>query len=230
MQYGTPSSRLCARAKPNTEPSKSSASNLIGAEKRHSVRVSCARSRAGGGRRTGHVRRAPVEDRSRMAGEGLPRLPAFGFPTLSRSGARLQPLLYTGQPGAKRRKQALSILEPPEGSVDCVHQFRRPLLRSQERLSLQAPCRSRHPTLWHCRLTRTRRDRSRYPGQMSRRWLTTRRRAATPRNLRGRLVPLTTISVCRLPHLEQTSRSRQSSAGVSVPCRAAISAGSGSTC
>ena len=229
MQYGTPSSRLCVRAKPNTEPSKSSASNLIGAEKRHSVRVSCAGPRAGGGRRTGHVRRAPVEDRSRMAGEGLPRLPAFGFPTLSRSGARLQPLLYTGQPGAKRRKQALSILEPPEGSVDCVHQFRRPLLSSQERPSLQAPLRSRHPTLRHRRLTRTRRDRSRYPGQMSRRWLTTRRRAATPRNLRGRLVPLTTISVCRLPHLEQTSRSRQSSAGVSVPCRAAISAGSGST-
>jgi hypothetical protein len=108
MQYGTPSSRLCARAKPNTEPSQSSASNLIGAEKRHSVRVSCAGPRAGGGRRTGHVRRAPVEDRSRMAGEGLPRLPAFGFPTLSRSGARLQPLLYTGQPGAKRRKQVLS--------------------------------------------------------------------------------------------------------------------------
>jgi len=72
------------------------------------------------------------------------------------------------------------ILEAPEGSVDCVHQFRRPLLSSQERPSLQAPLRSRHPTLRHRRLTRTRRDRSRYPGQMSHRWLTTRRRAATP--------------------------------------------------
>jgi hypothetical protein len=99
---------FCVRAKPNTEPSQSSASNPIGTEKRHSVRVSCAGPRAGGGRRTGHDRRAPVEDRSRMAGEGLPRLPAFGFPTPSRSGARLQPLLYTGQPGAKRRKQVLS--------------------------------------------------------------------------------------------------------------------------
>ena len=107
------------------------------------------------------------------------------------------------------------ILEAPEGSVDCVHQFRRPLLSSQERPSLQAPLRSRHPTLRHRRLTRTRRDRSRYPGQMSRRWLTTRRRAATPRNLRGRLVPLTTIWACRLPHSEQTSRPRQSSTGVS---------------
>ena len=98
----------CVRAKPNTEPSQSSASNPIGTEKRHSVRVSCAGPRAGGGCRTGHDRRAPVEDRSRVAAEGLPRLPAFGFPTPSRSGARLQPLLYTGQPGAKRRKQVLS--------------------------------------------------------------------------------------------------------------------------
>jgi hypothetical protein len=97
------------------------------------------------------------------------------------------------------------ILEAPEGSVDCVHQFRRPLLSSQERPSLQAPLRSRHPTLRHRRLTRTRRDRSRYPGQMSHRWLTTRRRAATPRNLRGRLVPLTTTSACRLLQREQTS-------------------------
>ena len=141
-------------------------------------------------------------------GKALPRLPAFGFPTPSRSGARLQPLLYTGQPGAKRRKQCYPILEAPEGSVDCVHQFRRPLLSSQEHPSLQAPLRSRHPTLRHRRLTRTRLDRSRYPGQMSRRWLTTRRRAATPRNLRGRSVPLTTISTCRLPQREQTSRSR----------------------
>src|ERR1700720_326693 len=31
----------CVRAKPNTEPSQSSASNPIGTEKRHSVRVSC---------------------------------------------------------------------------------------------------------------------------------------------------------------------------------------------
>jgi len=38
-----------------------------------------------------------------VTGEGLPRLPAFGFPTPSRSGARLQPLLFAGQPGAKRR-------------------------------------------------------------------------------------------------------------------------------
>jgi len=54
------------------------------------------------------------------------------------------------------------------------------LLSSQEPQSLQAPLRSRRPTLRRRRLTRTRPDRSRYPGQMSRRWLTTRRRAATP--------------------------------------------------
>src|SRR5260370_23293413 len=98
---------FCVRAKPNPEPSQSSASNPIGTEKRHNVRMSCAGPRAGGGRRTGHDRRAPVEDRSRVAGEGLPRLPAFEFPTPSRSGARLQPLLYTGQPGAKRREQVV---------------------------------------------------------------------------------------------------------------------------
>ena len=45
-----------------------------------------------------------------------------------------------------------------------------------------------------------------------------------------RPVPLTTISACRLPQREQTSRSRQSSTGVSAAYRAAISAGSGSTC
>jgi hypothetical protein len=77
------------------------------------------------------------------------------------------------------------ILEAPEGSVDCVHQFRRPLLSSQERPSLQVSLRSRHPTRRRRGLTRTRLDRSRYPGQMSRRWLTTRRRAATPRNLQA---------------------------------------------
>src|SRR5260370_15325823 len=46
---------------------------------------------------------------------------------------------------------------------------------------------------------------------------------------RRRSVPVTTISPCRLPHMEQTSRSRQLSTGVSAPYRAAISAGSGST-
>jgi hypothetical protein len=44
-----------------------------------------------------------------------------------------------------------------------------------------------------------------------------------------RSVPLTTISTWRLPQREQTSRSRQSSTGVSAPYRAAISARSGST-
>jgi hypothetical protein len=60
-------------------------------------------------------------------------------------------------------------LKATKGSVDCVHQFRRPLLSSPERPSLQAPLRSRHLTLRHRRLSRSRRDRSRYPGQMSRR-------------------------------------------------------------
>src|SRR5438874_6294530 len=40
---------------------------------------------------------------------------------------------------------------------------------------------------------------------------------------------VTTISMSALPHLEQTSRSRQSGTGVSAPYRAAIAAGSGST-
>jgi hypothetical protein len=39
-----------------------------------------------------------------------------------------------------------------------------------------------------------------------------------------RFVPVTTISISRLPRLEQTSRSRQSSTDVSAPYRAAISA------
>ena len=117
------------------------------------------------------------------------------------------------------------ILEAPEGSVDCVHQFRRPWLSNRVRPSLPAPLRSRHPTQRHRPLTRTRRDRSRYRGQMSHRRLTTLRRAATPRNLRDRLVPLTTISACRLPQRGQTSRSRQSGTVVSTPYCAAISAG-----
>ena len=78
-----------------------------------------------------------------------------------------------------------SIREATKGSVDCVHQFRRPLLSSQERPSLQAPLRSRHPTLRHRRLTRTRRARSRYHGQRSRQWSTT-RRVVTCRNLGAR--------------------------------------------
>ena len=127
--------------------------------------------------------------------------------------------------GAERPKRVLVGPRTPKGPVDCLHQFRCRLLSSQERLSLQAPLRGRHRTRRHRGPTRSRRDRSRYLGRMSRRWLTTRRRAATPRNLRGRLVPLTTISACRLPHREHTSRSRQSGTGVSAPYRAAISAG-----
>jgi len=44
-----------------------------------------------------------------------------------------------------------------------------------------------------------------------------------------RLVPVSTISASRLPHREHISRSRQLRTDVSVPYRAAISAGSGST-
>jgi hypothetical protein len=42
-------------------------------------------------------------------------------------------------------------------------------------------------------------------------------------------VPVTTISTCRLPHCEQTSRSGQSRTGVSAPCRSASSTGFSST-
>jgi DNA-binding winged helix-turn-helix (wHTH) protein len=44
-----------------------------------------------------------------------------------------------------------------------------------------------------------------------------------------RSVPLTTISTCRLPHCEQTSRSRQLRTVVSASCPCASYAGSGST-
>ena len=160
---------FCVRAKPNTEPSQSLTSNPIWTEKGHSARLSCAGPRAGGGRRTGHDRRAPVEDRSRGAGEGLPRLPAFGFsyPFSIRSTAYCCSILDSLERSGGSR--CYPILEAPEGSVDCVHQFRRPLLSSQERPSLQAPLRSRHPTQRYRRLTRTHRDRSRYPGPMSHR-------------------------------------------------------------
>ena len=44
--------------------------------------------------------------------------------------------------------------------------------------------------------------------------------ASPPMNRRERcgLVPLTTMSTCRPSHLEETSRSRQLSTGVSAPC------------
>jgi hypothetical protein len=63
--------------------------------------------------------------------------------------------LHFRQPGANRRKRVLLGRGTPKGSVDCVHQFRHPLLSSRERQSLQAPLRSRHPTLRHRRLTKT---------------------------------------------------------------------------
>jgi hypothetical protein len=44
-----------------------------------------------------------------------------------------------------------------------------------------------------------------------------------------RSVPVTTISTCRLPHGEHTSRSRQLGTAISAPYRCACSAGSGST-
>jgi hypothetical protein len=54
-----------------------------------------------------------------------------------------------------------------EGSVDWVHQFRRPLLSNRERQTLRVPLRSRSQTLRHRRLTRSH-HRFRYPGQTSR--------------------------------------------------------------
>jgi len=46
---------------------------------------------------------------------------------------------------------------------------------------------------------------------------------------KNRLIPVTTISTCRPPQREQTSRWRQPSMDVSAPHRVAISAGLGST-
>jgi hypothetical protein len=60
------------------------------------------------------------------------------------------------------------VLEATKGSVDWVHQFRRPLLSSRERQSLRVPLRSRSQTLRHRRLTRSHHHRFRYPGQTSR--------------------------------------------------------------
>jgi hypothetical protein len=121
---------FCVRAKPNTEPSQSSASNPIGTEKRHSVRVSCAGPRAGGGRRTGHDRRAPVEDRSRVAGEGLHDCRPSGFLPFSIRSTASTAALYWILDSLERSggSRCYPILEAPEGSVDCVHQFRRPLV------------------------------------------------------------------------------------------------------
>src|SRR5580692_4876441 len=73
MQYGTPFLRLLRSYKTNTEPSQSTASNPIGTEKRHSVRVSCAGPRAGGGREhvTTVVRRLSTQPGGR---EGPPTI------------------------------------------------------------------------------------------------------------------------------------------------------------
>jgi hypothetical protein len=183
MHSFPPPLRSC---KPNTEPSQSSASNPIGTEKRHSVRVSCAGPRAGGGRRTVAIVVRRLRTAAGWPGKASNDCRPSGFPPLldqEHGFNRCSILDSLERSGGSR---CYPILEAPEGSIDCVHQFRRPLLSSQERPSLQAPLRSRHPTLRHRRLTRTRRDRSRYPGQMSHRWLTTRRRTATPRSDRSR--------------------------------------------
>jgi hypothetical protein len=159
---------------------------------------------------------------------GRVRPPAIANPRVSypsRSEARLQPCSLLDSLERSDGSGCYSVLdlEAPKGSVECVHQFRRPLLSSREHPSLPALLRSRHPTQRHRRLTRTHRGRSQYPGQMSRRWSTTRRRAATPRNLRGRLVPFTTISTCPA-QWEQTRRfarrSRRRTAGPSRRGRA----------
>jgi hypothetical protein len=57
------------------------------------------------------------------------------------------------------------VLEATKGSVDWVHQFRRPLLSNRERQSLRVPLRSRSQTLRHRRLARSHHHRFRYPGQ-----------------------------------------------------------------
>jgi hypothetical protein len=85
-------------------------------------------------------------------------------------------------PGAKDGSGCYSVLEARKDPVDCVHQCWHPSLSNQERPSLQAPLRRHHLTLWHRRLTRSHRDRSRYRGRRSRRWSTT-RRIVTCRNL-----------------------------------------------
>ena len=198
------SSRLLRSCKTNTEPSKSSALNPIGTEKRHSVRVSCAGQRAGGGRRKGHDRCGPVRT---AAGWPVKASHDFGlrvsYPFSIRNTASTTALHWT--PWSEAAEAGLSILEAPKGAVDCLDQFRCALLSSQERPSLQAPLRSHHSTLRHRRLTRTRRDRSRYPGPMAA-GSTTRRLRRNAWEFAGRLVPLTTISTCRLPPREQTVR------------------------
>jgi hypothetical protein len=104
-------------------------------------------------------------------------------------------VLHFRPPGAKRRKRLLFGPRSQKGPVDCVHQCRCLLLSSQERPSLQAPLRRCHLTLRHRRLTRSRRDRSRYPGQRNRQWSTTRHRAVTLKKYRHLVAPLP----CPLP-------------------------------
>jgi hypothetical protein len=105
------------------------------------------------------------------------------------------------------------------------------LLSSQERPSLQALLRSRHPTLRHRRLSRTRHARSRYPGQMSHRWSTTRHRAARRRHFRTPLGPAHRLA--GRPQREHISRSlihpgrfRRPTQKSSLPDRASPDSGS----
>jgi hypothetical protein len=99
-----------------------------------------------------------------------------GFANPVQAAGRSGGVLPFRPPGAKRRKRLLLGPRSQKGPVDCVHQVRRPLLSSRERPSLQAPLRRHHLSLRHRGLTRSRRGRSRYPGQSSRQWSTPPRR------------------------------------------------------
>jgi hypothetical protein len=116
-----------------------------------------------------------------------------GSPIRFRGRVRRKAFCPFRPPGAKRQKRLLFGPRSQKGPVDCVHQCRRLLLSSQERPSLQAPLRRHHLTLRHRRLTRSRRDRSRYPGEMSR-WSATRPQPQGVGIHVRRSVPLTTAA------------------------------------
>jgi hypothetical protein len=149
---------------------------------------------------------------------GKPCPPFLGFPTPSRSRAPVSASAFGDSRERSDRSGCYSVQEATKGSLYCAHQSQRPLLSSQERPSLQAPLRSRHPTRRHRRLTRIRRDRSRYPARSA---AGDRRSAAAPQRLGTCGGPLSPadhhIDLPTQSQREQTSRSRQSRTGISAP-------------
>jgi hypothetical protein len=100
------------------------------------------------------------------------------------------------------------ILEVTKGSVYCVHQSRRPLLSSQERPSLRCPSAASTRPYSTAALRGPPATDPDTPAGSAAHVIDDPLPSPTPRTYGLRSVPLTTISTCRPPHREQTSRSR----------------------